>query len=248
MITVLCATKGEQKPVGLEFVPVNNDAGIPVMGATISVVPNSDYHECHAKPWAVAANTLLDGCPGDALFLDDDIELTPWAFSQFERYRGQADIIGFSLFRPTAQGLALQSAGFQFMKTGDGAGAMLMPLTSMVDLLRPCYVAHVTASCMYLSDKVIRSGLRFPVWPGQHHEDVAFTYEAWLRGFKVMHLPGLVIHHMPDAGTVGATKSKDAGFENDRMVNWAMLQKWQVDNNIMDEIGKRIPLGAVPVI
>src|SRR5689334_12875317 len=92
MLSVLCATKGDRKPEGLSYIP-----------------DEWDYRESHAFPWAVAANELLDGCEGDALFVDDDIELTADSFMLLDKYRDKADIIGFSLFAPTGGGIAFAS-------------------------------------------------------------------------------------------------------------------------------------------
>lgn len=237
MIDVLIATKGDRAPLGLPNIP-----------GPYNVFAATD------RPWAVAANRLLDGAAqtgNDALFVDDDIELTPETFMAFHDYKDAADVIGFTLINPTPGGNQYQS-GPVFMprvwiETPDGSLILQHP-TAFDTILTPCYVAHVTASCMYLSSRLIQAGVRFPVWPGQHHEDVAFTLDAWLRGFRVMYLPGRVIHHMAAPGNVGATKAMDPKFNEDRQLNAAYLARWVKDNRVRQacEDG-RIPVGLVPV-
>lgn len=199
MIDVVCATLGRRSPQGLEH------AG-PHRLLTDS-----------SPGWATAANALLESATGDVLHLDDDTELTADSFRLLDQCYDVADVFGFTLFT----GGGITSAGFH--ATADGG---LRPQTAMMDIFRPGLVAHVTASCLYIKRHVLEAGVRFPVWPGQHHEDVAFTYECWLRGFKVAYLPGVVHHHMDQAMRVGATKSTLPTFHADRAVNYDCLQAW----------------------
>jgi len=205
MISVLCATTGARQPRGLEHLPPHR------------------YLTDGRPGWAPAANALLDQAAqygDDALFIDDDIELTPESFRFFDAVRDRAEVFGCTLFT----GAAVTSAGFH--AATDGASVQLVPQRNLIDILRPGYVAHVTASCLYLTAPVLASGLRFEVWPGQHYEDVAFTYAAWLRGFRVAYMPGVTFHHMDMAVGVGATKSKLPTFHADRAVNHECLMQW----------------------
>ena len=58
---------------------------------------------------------------------------------------------------------------------------------------------------------VLTAGVRFPVWPGVHSEDVAFTYDCWLHGFKVLYVPNRAEHALEPNG-VGATKAQTTTF------------------------------------
>jgi hypothetical protein len=163
MLDILCATLG-RLPLGLEHVPG----------------PHRLLTDGR-KGWAAASNALLDeACAAghDALFLDDDVEILPETFSNWARYKPHADVFGWRL--KTRAGRAI-SFGHCLMPNG-----WLLP---NFDSTRPAYVAHVTASVLYIKHAVLAAGLRFPDWPGLHSEDVAFTYDAWLHGFKVAYLP-----------------------------------------------------------
>jgi hypothetical protein len=213
MIQVLCASLGDRSPKGLEYIP-------------------GDYEItfCKDKPWAKAANRLLDHaaeCGDWALFLDDDIELTPHTFRQVQnperlyRLGKGADCIGFTLLGRDG---AIQSAGHQFVPVGDSV--QMQPLQSAYDLFTPRYVAHVTASCFLLSPRFLASPVRFPEWEGQHHEDVAYTIEAWRQGFKVAYVPGAVWHDFNTQAGAGATKATMETFQSERATNWIRLQEW----------------------
>jgi GT2 family glycosyltransferase len=217
----LCATTGARQPQGLEHAGVS------------SLLTDS-------RPgWAAAANALLDLAASrgdDALFLDDDIELTAdslrflwWPLID------AADVFGFTLFTNGT----VTSAGFH--ATADGG---LRPQQMLVDIMRPSLVAHVTASCLYIKREVLQAGIRFPVWPGQHHEDVAFTYDCWLRGFRVAYVPGVVHHHMNMAVGVGATKSLLPTFQQDRAINAECLRRWIAEHGVPQAIAAgQIPTG-----
>jgi len=220
-VKILCATTGERCPRGLEH------------------AESLDWHERNGYltdsrfGWANAANALLDQANDDALFLDDDITLTPSTFHTFPEVDQHADVIGFTLFTRGN----ITSAGFHALPNGD-----LRPQGNLIDLFRPSYVAHVTASCMWISRQVIDAGIRFPVWPGQHHEDVAFTYECWLKGFRVAYVPGVVLHDLDASMGVGATKAKLADFNQQRAVNAQCLRQWIADNDVAGAVKDgRIP-------
>lgn len=223
MLTVLCATTGTRIPLGLDSLP-----------------PHTLLTD--GRPgWAQAANALLDQAAErgtDALFIDDDIEFTPDSLRLLTPdVLARAEVFGFTLFT----GYAITSAGFH--ATLDGGAPQLAPQRNIIDILRPGYVAHVTASCMYLTAAVLRAGVRFPVWPGQHHEDVAFTYECWLRGFRVAYVPGVVYHHLDLAVGVGATKAKLPTFHADRALNHEALQRWVREHDVAAAVRDgRVPM------
>lgn len=196
--------------------------------------------------WANAANSLLDRAArrkdiDGVLFLDDDIQLTDTSLELLPKYRHQADIIGFSLFKPTPSGLIPQSCGHQFVP--HNGSVVLIPLSSAADMLTPLYCAHVTASCVYINRNILRAGIRFPVWDGEHYEDVVFTIRAWMHGFKVAYVPGLVIHHFGQ--TAGRTKEADSNFDQKRNKNLQQLLSWYKEINLVDLCVRGVvPLGA----
>ena len=197
------------------------------------------------KGWADASNALLDQAEHDALFLDDDATLTPTTLSLLEQYYDKADVFGFTLIRPQGgwnDGWQVASAGM-----GTDREGRLSHGSDVRDVMTPSYVAHVTTSAIYIKHEVIRAGVRFPVWPGAHHEDVVFTFDVWLHGFKVAYLPGLVEHPLTGAGA-GVTKSGQAGFAEQRTVNARHLEAWTREKNIIGAIAAgRIPLGRRPI-
>src|SRR5688572_4999813 len=139
--------------------------------------------------WSEAANALLDEAARlgtGALFLDDDITWTPDAGRALLAYQDSADMLGFDLHLPQGH----RQFDVHHLLTAEGALVGINP-----DV--PCYVAHVSTSCCYLSARLIADArVRFPVWPGTHYEDVAYALSAWMHGYTVAYVGGVVIHHM----------------------------------------------------
>lgn len=234
---VLVATKGERHPQGLVHVP-----GHHVL------------RESYAPGWASAANELLGASRNDAIFMDDDVTILPGTFDLLLQYWERADIFGFTLVSPDRNRVLSSGFDFRYQVSPDGKAVsrVLMGLQRPADLLQPAYVPHVTASLMVIKRRVIESGLRFPAWPGVHFEDVRFTLEAWIKGFKVAYLPGLAIHDMvmqDGKPLVGATKSKEADFEQRRNVNAEHLALWMAQADIDKHLRQgTIPVSPVPII
>lgn len=217
MLDILCATLGRE-PLGLEHVPQ------PARLLTDS-----------RKGWANASNALLDqACEAghDALFLDDDVEILPDTFRDWARWKDSADVFGWRL--KTRAGRAI-SFGHVLMPNG-----WLIP---NYDATNAAYVAHVTASVLYIKHAVLAAGVRFPVWPGVHAEDVAFTYDCWLKGFRVAYLPYDAIHDVSENG-VGQTKTHDEQLQQRLGQNQRLLAEWVASNGVLaaGEAG-RMPLG-----
>ena len=218
MIDILVATIDEtRRPGGLEHAPAH----------TVALDTRA--------PWAAAANALLDGAAErghDALFLDDDVILHAASLALLPAYYDKADVFGFTLM----SGGGVASAG---LVANGSAG--LTPPESIRDILTPAYVAHVTTSAIYIKASVLRAGVRFPIWPGAHHEDVAFTYACWLAGFKVAYLPGVIDHPLTPHGA-GATKSSDPEFNPKRRINAEHLAVWVEQAGVLSAIqAGRIP-------
>jgi hypothetical protein len=229
MLDILVATVDETRvPKGLEHI-----------GQPFRILVDT------RKGWAEAANALLDKASGDALFLDDDVTLTPTSLALLEKYYDAASLFGFTLITPQGG----WNTGWQVASAGMGADkeGRLTHGTDVRDVMTPAHVAHATTSAIYIKQEAIRAGLRFPVWPGAHYEDVAFTFDAWLRGLKVAYLPGLVEHPLTGAGA-GATKSASIGFQDARAVNARCLEEWKAERDILGAIAAgRIPLGRRPI-
>lgn len=207
MIAILCATKGDRKPQGLENVP----GGV--------------YYEDTRKGWAAASNALLDkaateGC--DALFLDDDVTILPETFESMDKWRTNDTVVGFQL----RDGDAIISAGHYL-----SAGGILLP-NRKIDT--PAYLAHVTASAMYIPHPVLAAGVRFPDWPGVHSEDVAFTYDVWLHGFKVLYWPSPVLHDVAENG-LGATKVGEHNLGARLLENARYLGMWLQETGALNK-------------
>jgi hypothetical protein len=186
------------------------------------------------KGWAAAANALLDQSAAaghDAIFIDDDVTILPETFAGFHRYYPLADVFGFRLRGNTG---------------GDQCGWGLQKPNPYPD--RACYAAHVTASLMYLRAEVLQAGVRFPLWPGIHYEDLVFTYDCWYQNFAVAYLPLPALHDIepaPDGAMVGATKRHELHLELRRDVNHRFLDKWAKDHDLRGAADDgRIPFGV----
>ncbi len=212
VIAVLCATKGDRRPQGLEHVPEPRI-----------------YLESTITGWAAASNALLDeaavrGC--DALFLDDDVTLTPRTFADMEKWLSPDTLVGFQC-RDSGRVI---SAGHFVTE-----GGILLPNP------RPhtaAYMAHVTASAMYIPHAILASGVRFPHWPGLHSEDVAYTYAVWMAGFKVLYWPSPVLHHVASNG-IGATKAHENDMGRRLLENLRCLGEWINESGALS----RVPMG-----
>jgi hypothetical protein len=211
MIAILCATKGDRKPAGLENVP----GGV--------------YWEDTRVGWAKASNALLDRASEegkDVLFVDDDVTLLPETFEDMEQWRG-ADLVGFQL----RDGDRVISAGHYL-----SPGGILLPNR---DAFTPCYLAHVTASAMYIPHAILAAGVRFPDWPGVHSEDVAFTYAVWLAGFKVLYWPAPVLHSVAENG-IGLTKVGEHNLGARLLENSRRLGMWMQEQQVLT----KVPMGV----
>jgi GT2 family glycosyltransferase len=211
MLTILVACKEPRTPGGLECL------NIPYR-----VLYNS------ATPWGAAANQLLDYASaegGDALFLDDDVTLTEGCLEGVYTHYDKADIFGLDL---------------HVLSTGERqAGARHLGDMSEWVHAGPAYVAHVSTSAVYIKSTALAS-LRFPEWDGIHWEDVAFCFEAWRLGLKVLAVPGLVYHDI-QAGA-GSTKRHDPAFWAKWGANRAAFEAWCQERDL-----SAVPKGAEEV-
>jgi hypothetical protein len=215
---VLVASKDGVAPQGLEHLP-------STWPLTIS----------QTAGWAVASNELLDGAQHDVLFLDDDIELLDETFDLLGLYWGRAEVFGFTLYLPDH--VTQQSAGWVFEIPG-GLRRLSVPV--------PSYVPIVTASCMVVKRAVLEAGVRFPVWPGSHLEDVAFMLDCWLHGFRVCCLTGRALHHMSDMAGIGRTKAQQPDLGGLLQQNRQRLEEWVVAHDVAGALADGlIPSGTV---
>lgn len=216
MLNILVASKHSIAPAGLEHLPAH------------AVMLDS------SPGWAASSNALLDAAAeaGEpAIFADDDVTFTAHSLAALPLYQDAADVIGFTLLDAAGR---VASAGHVWR---DG---VLVPRAAERRLI-PCYLAHVTTSCIWLSVRALRSGVRFPVWPGVHGEDVAFTYACWLAGLRVAYVPGPVVHPV-HAGMVGSTKIRDPQLTARLALNSTARAQWEIDNDVYGAIRR----GVVP--
>lgn len=218
VVDVLVASKTGREPGGLECLP-----------------PWASRVLVDSRPgWAAAANALLDQAAEaghDALFIDDDVTILPETFAGFGRYYPLADVFGFRLRGQPGQ--------------RDQVGWGLRQENHWPD--RACYLAHVTASLMYVRADVLKTGVRFPYWPGLHFEDIQFTYDCWLRGFAVAYLPLPARHDIAPtpAGMIGSTLRHGTDLQARRELNHRHLDRWAEANDLRGAaIDGRIPFGV----
>lgn len=217
VVDVLVASKDGKLPEGLGHIPFPT-----------RVLVDSQ------PGWGKASNALLQQSADaghDAIFIDDDVTILPNTFAGFGKYYPLADVFGFRLKGHHGQ--------------SDQYGWTLQQPNPFPD--KAGYLAHVTASLMYLRADVMKGGMRFPEWPGVHFEDMVFTYECWLRGYAVAYLPSHALHdiHVSDAGETGATKRHDANLSARKAHNRGLLQKWCQEQNLVRAASEgRIPFGV----
>jgi hypothetical protein len=195
----------------------------------------SEYLYSTMAGWARASNHLLDVADkagADVLFVDDDIRLLPTTFSEMPQWLPLADVIGFRL----TQGGRTVSAGHVLYDDG-----LLLP-NQYPD--EPAYLAHVTASAMYIKNRVLKAGIRFPEWPGVHSEDVAFTHDVWMHGFQVLYWPSPVEHALEPSG-IGATKAHEADLPSKLQENTNHLHSWCAARDMSRVLRGRQPLVGV---
>lgn len=221
MLNILVASKEPKEPRGLEYLP-----------------PHRVIYS-HAVPWGRAANDLIEQAAqlgGDALFCDDDVTFTPtsldwmthWHTNRIALY-DYADAFGFDLHDTSNT----RQAGARHILQEDG---------SIPEWVHPgpAYVAHCSTSAIYLKESALRSGARFPEWPGIHWEDVAYCMDLWAHGCKVMAVPGLVLHDI--VGGVGATKRHSPEFWQKWQHNQAAFRQWCAEHDL-----SKVVRGAVEV-
>jgi hypothetical protein len=218
-LNILVACKEPRAPGGLEHLPPH------------TLLTDS-------RPgWALAANALLDEAArrgGNAIFVDDDATFTPDSLAHLDAFCDRADLIGVTMLN---EDRTVANAGFVYSTAG-----LLVPRATSRAMI-PAYLAHVTTSCLWLSARALGAGLRFPVWPGVHGEDVAFTYDAWLRGLRVAYVPGAVIHPV-HAGAVGATKRTTPQLREQIALNAQHLTTWMHARGVhAAALAGRIPIG-----
>lgn len=206
-LTILVASKAGRAPQGLEHL------------GDYRLIVND------VAGWGAASNALLKEAAslgGDALFCDDDVTFTAASLDGVQAHIGKADIFGVDLHTLDH----IRQAGARH--TWDGAG-----IHDWVES-GPAYVAHVTASAMYLTASALKAGVQFPIWPGLHWEDVAFCFSAWAKGLTVLAVPGLTYHAVE--GGIGATKRDEEAF-------W---EKWHENRSRFYAWCKKRDLKAVP--
>lgn len=210
MLNILIASKARKAPGGLEHLPPHR-------------LIFSD-----ATPWGRAVNELLGdalAAGGDALLIDDDTQLTETSLEGVNTFYDHADAFGLDLH--TLDGTRQPGARHT---------------RNLIDWTHPgpAYVAHVSTSAIYLKRSALVSGARFPEWDGMHHEDLVYCFDLWLRGCKILAVPGYVHHNI--VGGIGSTKRQDPTFWAGYARNRAAWLAWIEGRDL-----SAVPEGAVPV-
>lgn len=189
------------------------------------------------RGWAEAANETLDQAAAlgyDAVFADDDVTFTPGCLDAVAALRPRGEVFGWRLVHPDGGA----QPGAHHTLSAEGG------LCNYIPGERPAYVAHCSTSAIYLAHAVLAAGVRFPVWPGLHCEDVALCVEAWLAGFRVVSLTHPVIHHLTPAG-VGRTKAHDADLSRRLQENYGRMHAYLTSERVRSALADgRIPTGA----
>jgi GT2 family glycosyltransferase len=140
-----------------------------------------------AQSWPEAINQGLADSTGDVLLMDDDVELLPDTFNNFDSEA--ADILGFKLLFPDE---TVQHAGVFVNMGGVGHLGFKLPSTEFNYSQR---VPAVTASLMYIHKEVIAEIAPMVQWPGFQFEDTDFCFRALKAGFTIVSTPATAIHH-----------------------------------------------------
>lgn len=200
----------------------------------LNCIPYTHLISNSAAGWAVSANQLLDQAAalgGDAIFCDDDVTFLPESLDGVKVHYHQADVFGFDLH--------------DLGNTRQCGARHTLPDGYLTDWVHPgpAYVAHVSTSAIYLKASAIQSGVRFPVWPGIHWEDVGYTLGLWLAGCTVLAVPGRVNHAI--VGGVGATKRHAPEFWAKWTQNKQAFTQWCWEHKVGQALAEgRIPMGA----
>lgn len=225
MLNILVASKEPKEPGGLHYLP-----------------PHRVIYS-HAVPWGRAANDLIEQAArlgGDAIFCDDDVTFQLNSLGVL--FKSHLLTMDF----PTPLYSLADAFGFDLHDTSNtrqaGARHILQEDGSIPEWVHPgpAYVAHCSTSAIYLKESALRSGARFPEWPGIHWEDVAYCMDLWAHGCKVMAVPGLVLHDI--VGGVGATKRHSAEFWQKWQHNQAAFRQWCGEHDL-----SKVVRGAVEV-
>lgn len=155
--------------------------------------------------WARAINIGLSRLPptGDVLILDDDVELLPETFKDFDRYYPHADMFGFKLLFPNG---TIQHGGGFCDHRNDRLGHFGVGYDGDSASILPRYVVHCTASCLYIKRHVFDTIGNFTELPGVQFEDVDFSFRAIRNGLDILYIPNKAIHHESQ------TKKQDPQF------------------------------------
>lgn len=216
MLDVLVACKEPKAPGGLEHL--------------------GEHHVFYgtAMGWAHSSNWLLEHAAVsgfDALFCDDDVTFTETSLDGVHAHYDDADLFGLDLH---------DAGGFRQA----GARHVMDAHGGLHDWIEagPAYVAHCSTSAIYIKTRAL-AALRFPIWDGVHYEDVAFCLDAWLKGFRVMAVPGYVHHDI--VGGVGSTKRHTSEFWAKWQANQRAFGAWCAEHDVTEALAdERIPTGA----
>jgi len=169
--------------------------------------------------WPEAINIGFNESTGDVLLMDDDIVLLKDTFKPMLDLFDKADIFGFKLIFPDGR---IQHAGGFIAGTQMGHIGHGEEDKGQYD--GPLYVAHCTASLLYIKRPVIEKLVKMYKMMGVQFEDVEFSCRALKAGFKIMYTPGKAIHGE------SVTKKRDPFFADMMGANYMAVRHTHLDD------------------
>lgn len=180
-------------------------------------------HLMREPGWPQAINSGLKESTRDVLLMDDDVEILPDTFKDFDSSR--ADITGFKLIYPNGK---IQHAGVIFH---NGKIRHLGYGRNHKYFSEYRYLCAATASLLYIRRHVIDALKEMVVWDGLQFEDTDFCFRAIKSNFKILYHPGHAIHHE------SLTKKKRLDFEEMMAVNHLRLYETHLTDDFQKFIG-----------
>lgn len=210
-------------PVDLIMPTLGQDHSSKAMESLRHIPFPFTLHLMREPGWPQAINAGFKLSTGDVLLMDDDVEILPETFVDFDPTR--ADITGFKLIYPSGK---IQHAGVIFH---DGRLCHLGRGRSDKYFSDYRYLGAATASLLYIRRHVIDALKEMVIWDGWQYEDTEFCFRALKNNFRILYHPGKAIHHE------SLTKKKDPRFEELMAMNQETLYKTHLTDDFRKFLG-----------